>query len=59
MWYEEIIEQVELAEESAMRELGAFGSWDAVPDEREGVSVELECEWILSGAVRDEREVFA
>lgn len=59
MTYEEIretCEQVNMALEAAMAELEAFGNYDATPDEREGVSVKLECAWIMSGAVRDERE---
>lgn len=55
MSWENVAELVELAEECALAELGVFGSWDAMPDEREGVSVEEERNWILSGAVRDER----
>lgn len=54
--YEQIIEMAEQAEEAAQVELEQFGYRDAMPDEREGVSVRLECEWVLSGAVRDERE---
>lgn len=55
-WEDKIIEAARMAEEAAQVELEQFGYWDTMPDEREGVSVRLECEWVLSGAVRDERE---